>query len=170
MDEIKNKFPKRKHPRLKHYDYSQNGSYFITICTKANECILGSVKTSKDNSFAPHIVLSALGKIAEKYIRNINNVYEYISVDKYVIMPNHVHLLITIDRPYDSVVVKESKKYATVQTIVRSFKKMVTREISESIWQESFYETILMNEASYYDVYEYIDKNPINWIADKYYR
>ena len=170
MDEIKNKFPKRKHPRLKHYDYSQNGSYFITICTKNNECILGSVKTSQDNSFSPHIVLSPSGKIAEKYIQNINNVYEYISVDKYVIMPNHVHLLITIERPYDPDVAVENKKYTTVQTIVRSFKRMVAREIAESIWQESFYETILTNEASYYDVYEYIEKNPINWIADKYYR
>ena len=96
--------------------------------------------------------------------------YKYISVDKYVIMPNHVHLLITIERPYDPDVAAENKKYTTVQTIVRSFKRMVAREIAESIWQESFYETILTNEASYYDVYEYIEKNPINWIADKYYR
>ena len=170
MDEIKSKFPKRKHPRLKYYDYSQNGSYFITVCTKNNECILGCVKTSKRNLFPPYIELSSLGKVAKKYICNINNVYEYISVDKYVIMPNHIHLLITIEHPYEPAVAEEQKKYTTVQTIVRSFKKMVAREISDSIWQESFYETILKNDESYYDVYEYIEKNPINWIADKYYR
>ena len=85
-------------------------------------------------------------------------------------MPNHIHFLITIDRPYEPAVEGKQKKYTTVQTIVRSFKKMVAREISDSIWQDSFYETIIKDDASYYDVYEYIENNPINWVADKYYR
>ena len=167
---MKNRFPQRKHPRLKYYDYSQNGSYFITICTKNNECILGNVKTGVKNSVAPHIVLSLFGKVTEKYINNINKVYEYVSVDNYVVMPNHIHLLITIERPYEPVTEEEKKKYVSVQTIVRSFKRMVAREVCDAIWQESFYETIIKNDSSYYDVYEYIENNLINWIADKYYR
>ena len=163
------KFPKRKHPRLKAYDYSQNGSYHITICTKDKECLLGKLVFNQQAADVINIHLSPYGLIADKYIKRINDVYEFTHGDKYVIMPNHVHLLITIERPIESLVDK-TQKYPDIKTVVRSFKRMVGREIGRTIWQESFFDTVIDTDDEYYNVYDYIEKNPFNWIADKYYR
>ena len=169
MTDEKCKYPKRKHPRLKNYDYSQNGSYHIIICTKDKECILGKVIFDQLAKSPIRLHLSLYGQIADKYIQRINDVYEYISVDKYVIMPNHIHLLLTIERPIESLGNKTIKN-PDVQTVVRSFKRMTVNEAGCSFWQESFYESIIDTDESYSNVCDYIEKNPMNWIADKYYR
>ena len=85
--------PKRKHPRLKGYDYSQNGCYFVTVCVKNKKHLLGSVRVGRDAFIPPTVKLSEIGKVAEKYIQNINSVYSNVSVENYVIMPNHIHFL-----------------------------------------------------------------------------
>ena len=169
MSKEKGKYPKRKHPRLKNYDYSQNGSYHVIICTKDNECILGKVIYNQLNKNPVSVHLSLYGQIADKYIRKINDVYDYICVDKYVIMPNHIHLLITIERPIESLIDK-SKKHTDIQTVVRSLKRMSVNEVGRSFWQESFYESIIETDESYYNIIDYIEKNPFNWVADKYYK
>ena len=105
------------------------------------------------------VQLGGAGRIVEKYIRNIPDVYPQVAVDKYVIMPNHVHLLVLLEQ--------DSK--ATVQTIVRSLKRMVTRELGESIWQSSFYDVIVRNEVMYRCEWQYIDSNPDKWTEDDLY-
>ncbi len=86
------KFPKRKPTRLKNYDYSTSGAYFITICTENRRKILSVV--GGDVHDAPQCVqLLPYGTIAEKYIRQLNDFYEDIKVDQYVIMPNHIDYL-----------------------------------------------------------------------------
>ena len=87
--------PKRKTTRLSNYDYSKPGAYFITICTKDRQCILSDI-VGTDVPDGPKILLTKYGEIAEKYIREMNDFYTNISVDKYVIMPNHIHFLIQI--------------------------------------------------------------------------
>ena len=163
-----NNYPIRKHPRLKNYDYSQNGSYHITICTKNKECLLGKVVFNQQASDVIKIHLSPYGIIVDKYIQRIDLVYKYIKVDKYVIMPNHIHLLLSINQPLD-VLMNKNQKHVNVETVVRTFKRMVTREVGKSIWQESFYDTVLEDDHAYYSAYEYIENNPVCWIADKYY-
>ena len=74
-------FEKRKHPRLKQYDYSENGYYSITICTKERKKILSNIVVRVAHN-PPQIILTDIGKVAEKYIKNINSVYEGVSVDK----------------------------------------------------------------------------------------
>ena len=90
-----NIFPKRKRNRLKDYDYSSNGAYFITICTKDRECILSQITMAEDNNRL-ELKLTGYGEIADKYIRNLNEFYDHLSIEKYVIMPNHIHLLLWI--------------------------------------------------------------------------
>ena len=95
--------PQRKHTRLKNYDYSNNGYYFVTICTKDKKPILGKIveqnTVGRDALIPPNIILSNIGEIVEKYINNTNNIYENIIIDKYVIMPNNVHLIIKFEFP-----------------------------------------------------------------------
>ena len=88
-------FTSRKLPRLKNFDYSQNGYYFITICTKDMQCLLSSV-VGADDLGSPHVELKNYGKIVEKNINLMNDIYKNMNVKSYVIMPNHIHLLIHI--------------------------------------------------------------------------
>ncbi len=91
------KLPKRKNIRLKGYDYSNEGCYFITICTENRKNLLSSVVGGDDLGAPKEIILKPYGKIAEKYILSMEQAYDAISVENYIIMPNHIHLLILID-------------------------------------------------------------------------
>lgn len=162
------KFPKRKHPRLKHFDYSQNGCYHIVICTKEKECLLGKVIFNQQADDVVKIHLSPYGIVADNYLQKIGSFYEYIKVDKYVVMPNHIHLLLTIEQPFEKAIAKTNVQ-ASVFTVIKAFKRMVTKDIGRSIWQESFYDNIIETAEAYYNACEYIENNPVNWIADKYY-
>lgn len=85
----------RRSIRLKGYDYSKNGKYFVTICTQNRECILSNVGV--DVLGDPRTELTDIGYIVEKYINNINKKYINIMIYEYIIMPNHVHMIIDID-------------------------------------------------------------------------
>lgn len=158
--------PKRKHPRLKGYDYSQNGCCFVTVCVKNKQHLLGKVRVWRDAHIPPSVDLSEIGKVAEKYIRNINSVYNNVTVENYVIMPNHIHFLFLFyDEPDPNGGMRASRP--TLFTVIRSFKTMVTKEIGFSVWQESYYDEIIENENGYFDAWRYIDENPVKWVLDK---
>lgn len=94
--------------------------------------------------------------------------YNNVAVDKYVIMPNHIHMIITINEsPIENGGMRASRP--TLHTIVRSFKTMVTQQIGISIWQDSYYDRVIRSETGYRKVWEYIDKNPLNWLEDELY-
>lgn len=88
---------KRKHIRLKSYDYSQNGAYFVTVCVKDKHEILGEIVGSADLG-APQMKLSDYGCIVQKYILSIEPHYDDARIDKYVIMLNHIHMVIVVDQ------------------------------------------------------------------------
>ena len=160
--------PQRKHVSLKNYDYSQNGAYFVTICTKERKPLLSSIPVGRGALTPPEIHLSQIGEISERYILSMSTAYACVHVDHYVIMPKHSHLLLRIDSaPASNGGMRASRP--TLQTIVRSFKTQVTRQLGISIWQDSFYEHIVRSEASYLEIWKYIDENPIKWQEDKYY-
>lgn len=85
------KFPKRKHPSLKEYDYSNDGGYFVTVCVKNKEKLLGEPVLVNGK-----IKLTPIGETAEKHIKAINSAYDGVRVDSYMIMPDHIHMLITV--------------------------------------------------------------------------
>ena len=87
---------KRKPIRLKNYDYSSPGAYFITICTHNRKELLSEIIVGDDAHIVPKNHISKYGLICDKYINNINIKYENVTVDKYVIMPNHIHLIIIL--------------------------------------------------------------------------
>lgn len=160
--------PKRKHPRLKNYDYSQNGCYFVTVCVKDRKNLLGTIPVGRDAHIPPSVFPSNIGVIVDKYIKNIPSVYTGIIVDSYVIMPNHVHLLITIETADQGGGGMWASR-PTLHTVVRSFKTMVTKQIGHSIWQGSYYDRIIRDEKAYWEAWQYIDENPLKWQEDELY-
>ena len=151
--------PKRKCIRLQNYDYSSNGLYFVTICTEDKKPILSTIVGDDAHIVPKKIVLKDYGKIVEKHINRINTVYDNISVENYIIMPNHIHLLIFIDEYKNGTMWASSP--TKLGSVVRSFKTMVTKEIGFSIWQRSYYDEIIRNEKHFQYVWNYIEYNAL---------
>ncbi len=150
---MKNNLPKRKKLRLKNYDYSKEGMYFITICTKNRKKLLGKITEEKQ------IKLIKAGIIAKQHIEKIEQIYKNVIIDEYVIMPNHIHMLIEINR----------KNEITISRIIKQYKMSVSKEIGYGIWQKLFHEHVVRNEEEYYKIKEYIQNNVVNWDKDKYF-
>ncbi len=154
--------PTRKPTRLQNYDYSQNGCYFVTVCVKDRRPILSTI-VGGDALIAPQIRLTEIGKITEKHIQKINLVYTDVTVEKYIIMPDHIHLLLFIDGFGDGTM-KESSP-TNLSTVIRSLKTFVTRDVGKSIWQRSFYDEIIKNETHFQRAWEYTQYNALKEYA-----
>ena len=141
--------PQRKSNRLTDYDYSQNGAYFITVCTQYRKKILSQIVGDD-----AHIVPNPYGRIAEKYIRNVPE------IEKYVIMPDHIHMIIRLDGG----AMWASPPTDKIASIVRSIKTLTTKEIGESIFQRSYYDHIIRNQEDYNEKWDYIENNPKKYL------
>ena len=157
----------RKHPRLKGYDYSRGGAYFVTICTRNREKILSRITSvGPDDSIGPIPLLSKTGEIVGRYILGIETAYPDITVDQYTIMPNHIHLLLRFPTPEGGPM---GSSGPTLGMVVRGMKRMVTKEVGYSIFQPSFYDHIIRDETDYLTKWNYIETNPARWTEDEYY-
>ena len=154
--------PKRKRNRLEGYDYSQNGAYFITICVKDKKPVLGEVCVGVDAHIDPFVQLSSCGRVVDMYMRNIPGIH------KYVIMPNHIHMIIMIDDPQNGPMWASAPTQG-IQQRIRSFKTMVTKELGKSIFQRSYYDHIIRIQQDYERIWTYIDGNPGKWEEDRLY-
>ena len=149
--------PVRKNIRMQGYDYSCAGCYFITICVQDKHELLGEVGAISNR---PYVQLSEIGKIAKNALSKVN---ENITLDKYVIMPNHVHMIVRIENS------GRTEFAPTMSSIIRFYKSYTTKQIGYSIWQKSFHDHIIRNEAEYQKIWKYIDENPMCWKEDEYY-
>ncbi len=158
--------PKRKRNRLKNYDYSQNGAYFITICSHNKECIFSNI-VGGGALDAPQNILSEIGKIIEKYILSTNNI-SGVAIDKFVIMPNHIHLILIIQNTGGT-----SKAPSPTNNIishaVSTFKRFVNKEVGQNVFQRSFHDHIIRGERDYQKIWQYIDSNAQKWDQDCFY-
>ena len=117
--------PQRKANRLKNYDYSQNGAYFVTICTDNKRYLLSQIIVGQ--GLAPaESKLSGYGKIAEEQLLNLENRYSEIKIDKYVIMPNHIHIIIFIQNEFTN-----TNSRVTLSDIICTYKSLTTRFCKE---------------------------------------
>ncbi len=153
--------PTRKPNRLKKFDYSSDGLYFITVCVKNHENMLwrdvGATIGRPQN-----ITLSEYGEIVDKSIQNIPIHYTGIEIDKYVIMPNHIHLLMRIDCE----LIGRPMVAPTISTVIQQTKGIITKQIGFSLWQKSFHDHIIRKEKEYLKIWEYIENNPLKWEED----
>ena len=154
--------PKRKQNRLQEYDYSTPNAYFITVCTKDRKNLFWpSVGAISDRPET--ISLTNWGKITEQSIREITKHYPMVAVDHFVIMPNHIHLLLQIrtDSHGRSVIAP------TISTVVRLLKGTVSKQVGFSVWQMGFYDHVIRSDADYREIWNYIEGNPSKWMEDK---
>jgi REP element-mobilizing transposase RayT len=177
--------PQRKIMRLKQYDYSSNGAYFITICVKNRQELLGKIVVGRGIPDAPSrfsdpvVELTKLGKNLIETIEFINKINHQLYIDKYVIMPNHVHLIIMID-DFDngdnpngasggpqSVMPRPTN--AIIPKTVSSIKRFTNKQTGLNIWQTSYHDHVIRDEEDYQTHLKYIEENPAKWAEDKYY-
>ncbi len=156
--------PKRKPNRLNGYDYSQNGAYYVTICVKDRRNLLWHVGATSGRPWEKPL-LSYIGEIIDVEIAKISYVYENVSIEKYVIMPNHIHLIIILQPDKSG----RPQVAPTISRIIQQFKGSISKQLGYSIWQKSYYDHIIRNESEYQKIWEYIDTNPLKWELDRYY-
>jgi REP element-mobilizing transposase RayT len=163
----------RRPIRLRHYDYSQTGWYFVTICTKDKEWSFGRCSSEG-------IALSDIGRIAERHLVEIPDHYPPAMIDRYVVMPNHVHGIIAIQpvgaphvvpaEPHLNTFSKAIRNSLSV--IIQQYKSTVKRWCNKNAfphfqWQSRFYEHVIRNEDDLKDIRNYIKNNPLRWIEGK---
>ena len=158
---MKEELPKRKHPRLNHYDYARGGSYFITICTQNRKCILSNI-TSEAN-----VVLSKMGKIAETELFALQNRFDFLILRDYVIMPDHIHIIFSLTPR----MIPPSPR-PTVNDIICAYKALTAKECkkcgyADKLFQASFFEHIVRGREDYNEIVKYIRENPMRWYYDE---
>jgi REP element-mobilizing transposase RayT len=173
--------PVRKRNRLKHYDYSRNGSYFITLCAKNKAHLFGHVKQGK-------MFLNPCGLLVKAELERVSEFRAECVIEQFVIMPNHLHFILTLDcgvlegggagglpsapthvsvgddgnRP----AVAKNVKRPSVSNMVQGFKGAVSRALGFSPWQRSFHDHIIRNDEDYAHIGRYIEENPLRWEND----
>ena len=188
---MKTKIYHRRSIRLTGYDYTQNGCYFLTICTRNRECLFGEIQNAE-------MFLSNIGEKVNDCWQEIPNHFPQIVLHDYVIMPNHVHGIIEINN-IDAIesnngVIVGANNYSpanysplrsstnpaslssrpngtsrTVGSVVRGFKIGVTKQMGFSPWQRNYYEHIIRNDESYQNIVQYMAQNPLKWEEDCFY-
>ena len=158
------KLPERKIIRLQNYDYSSSGAYFVTICTQNHAQILSNIV----GEGSPLPQLTTHGKITEKIILSVNQKYPTVTVDKFVIMPNHIHIIFSIKSD------GRGDPSPTISNVVGWLKYNITKTINQrleneqtKIFQRSFYDHVIRDEEDYLTIWNYIDTNPHKWREDK---
>ena len=165
-----NEFPKRKKNRLDTYDYSSCGAYFITICTEDRREILSRIIVGGDVLDAPKKEeLLPCGEIAEKYINQLNDFYGDIVVDRYVIMPNHIHIMLFVSENGAPRTSPPTRQHTAVSCFVSTFKRFCNKEYCENIWQRSYYDHVIRDREDYEKHVRYICENPLRWRYDELY-
>ena len=163
---MENRFPQRKHPRLKHYDYSTAGAYFITICTHNRQCLLSRIV---GRGLAPaEIQYTPYGQIAREQLLLLEQRYPSLKVDRYVIMPNHIHVIFLLQEAAGA------SPRPTITDVVCAYKSLTTRACKkmqpvDKLFQTSFYEHVIRGSGDYNEIAEYLLNNPKQWELDTLY-
>ena len=177
------KLPQRKPNRLAGFDYSHSGAYFVTICTKnranlfSEIVIVGATVPGRPHNNCrqpddcrpciPIVKLTELGKIIETAISQNNR--NGVKIDQYVIMPNHIHMIVVIGSEMGKRGETDDRGRSPLQMIIRNMKAYITKQIGFPFWQKSFHDHIIRNENEYCRIANYIRNNPSNWKGDCFY-
>lgn len=152
--------PSRKDIRLAAYDYASPGAYFVTVCVNPRRNLFWSHQNVGADTIRP---LTKCEQIVDDAIRQIPRHYPHISIDNYCIMPDHIHILLTIHPD------ENGRQIAapTLSTVIGQLKRYVSKRIGMSIWQKSFIERIIRNQKGYEKAWQYIDNNPTRLELEK---
>ncbi len=142
----------RKKNRIENFDYASENSYFITICSKNRKCIFGKIKNKQ-------MTCSDFGNLIISHIKIFNKTYADIKIINYVIMPNHIHMIILIKKNHQ----------ISISRAINQFKGSISKEAGCVIWQKSFYDHVIRDEKDYFRILEYMYDNVLEWYYDKYF-
>ena len=158
----------RKRNRLRDYDYSNQGAYFITICTANRSKLFWKNVKYIDKAISPadkfdavDIVLSEAGKVVDEEIKNISKIYKCVEIKKYCIMPDHLHLIISLHNT-------DGEETPSIPRIIQQFKGTVTKKLETSIWQKSYYDRILRDDEDFQNHWMYVEMNTRKWAWDEH--
>ncbi len=172
--------PQRKTMRLSCFYYNTSCAVFLTMCTENRRSILSRV-VGTGVLDGPRVELTEYGEIADEYIRQMSNFYTHLTVENYVIMPNHIHLLLRIEngvsgnRPSGtpgngpSGTPVPTAQNSALARFVSTFKRFCNKEYGVNIWQRRSYDHIIRNQQDYDEHWRYIDENPARWLDDDLY-
>lgn len=174
--------PKRKRIRIQDYDYSTSGAYFITVCTANREKIFwsdrrGELCSPADNTKTGdqrsplRVELSDIGIIVDNEIKKLSGIYDAVRVDKYCIMPDHIHFIISINTAENGRTrrgeLRSPACAPTISRVIKQFKGSITKQIGKPIWQKSFYDHGIRNQQDYDEIWRYIENNPLKYALKK---
>ena len=157
----------RKNIRVKGYDYSTPGYYFITICTQNKEKILSDI-VGTGLPDGPQALLTDAGYIVKNQLDEMSAFYKNIILEKYVVMPNHIHLLLQITGTYEPTE-QHTPANAQISKFIGTFKRFTNRKIGRNIWQARSHDHVIRGEADYEQIWLYIETNPARWEKDCFY-
>ena len=159
---MENGLPKRKLIRLPKFDYATHAYYFITICCKDRKRLFGKIVGA---AYMPpvHVCLSKTGKVAERNLLAIEEHNPQAHIEKYVIMPDHLHMILSIGCQGKAAA---GGIYAapTVPRIMNSYKASVSRDIGFPVWQRSYHDHIIRDHHDFEEIWKYIANNPTQWV------
>ena len=186
--------PERKNHRLRPYDYGKSGYYFITICTNNRLPLLSVITSREQNAPSvsstpivgsgaltapqPLVTLTPLGETVLDSWNKIETMNERVFIEKYIFMPDHIHGIIRIENPEKihhpkgnfDFQVAERWGHRSLPGVIRDFKSVTTRQykttfqVNESLWQDSFYDTVIRSQEQYIEIWNYIENNPRKWL------
>jgi putative transposase len=147
----------RRSIRLRNYDYSQCGRYFVTICVQNRECLLGSIHQGIFSA-------SESGKVVQLALQALQQNCDEITIESWVVMPNHIHFILEIQQQTD----------VSLSELVRQFKYTTTKQINAlrnspgtKVWQRNYYENIIRTDRAHQIIKNYIQQNPVHWQIDQ---
>ena len=162
----------RRSIRLRNYNYSQNGAYFVTLITKNRENLFGEIKNGE-------MILNDIGRVVEDEWLMSQKIRKEIELDEYCIMPNHFHAIVSIVGANgvcpdsDGECHSPLRKSKSLSSLMAGFKSSVTKKINIvrdmdglPVWQRNYYEHIVRNESDLRNIRQYIIQNPLNWEND----
>jgi len=163
---IKDHFPSRRSIRLEGYDYRREGWYFVTICVDGRRHLLGRV-------VGEEVKLNRFGLAVENAFSWLRSHFEGVSLDQWIVMPNHVHLIVIIDDNVEGGSRTAPTGQRHLGRAIAAFKTVSTKRINQirnapgaGFWQRNYYEHIIRSEKALDRIREYIESNPINWAMD----
>ncbi len=167
----------RRSVRLKGYDYTQAGAYYITVCSHLRECVFGDI----DNG---EMKLNEYGDIVKDEWMKTFLMRDNVEMDQFQVMPNHFHAIISICDvgarravPLHDVPTMQFGRpvSGSLSTIIRSFKSAVTNKINKlrntpghAVWQRNYHEHVIRDVGSLYKIRDYVARNPIDWVTDEH--
>ena len=157
--------PKRKPTRLFSFNYNEAGTYFLTLCTKDKHCIFGQVLDGTDETQSPMMQLSRAGMIVQNQIQAMADFYPNANVEHFVVMPNHIHLLLSTRGDEK----ETTPANAVVPRFISTLKRFTNKQAGADLWQRSFHDHVVRNEQDYLRIWQYIDSNAVKWKEDCFY-